>query len=120
MAVPDFNTSKLINAPSGATHFQLVLGVVVISDYVFAQTEKEYEPVNPAVNGLHGVEKSAEIPLNGNVGSPTVLKAQLTGTSSVPTNAGVLVCTGVLFLQEVNGQFYLLEERNALLIEKVF
>jgi hypothetical protein len=115
-SIPDFNTDNYINAPEGATHFTLVLAAAVLSDYTFVNPGLGYEPTNPAENETNGLMFSSEIPLGGMVGSATTLTVNLGFASALPATVGVLVAVGVVFYQEVNGNYYELASDNAMRI----
>ena len=119
MTIPDFHTGDFINAPEGATHFQLLLSASVLSNLEYDVSEKEYKFVNPDENEKNAISFSSEIPLGGMVGSDTNIQVDLGFTSPLPASVGVLIGFGILFYQEINGQFYLLARDNALRIEMV-
>lgn len=117
--VPDFNTQNYINAPEGATHFKLVLNCSILSDYTYQIGSNSYEPINPNQNEMHVLDESAEIPLTGMVGSDTTLTTDFGLGAALPATAGVIVGIGILFYQEINGDFYVLVSDNTLRIELV-
>lgn len=119
LTIPDFHTGNFINAPEGATHFQLLLSASVLSNLEYDVNEKEYKFVNPDENEKNAITYSSEISLGGMVGSDINLQVDLGFTSPLPATAGVLVGFGVLFYQEINGQFYLLARDNALRIDRI-
>jgi len=119
LTIPDFHTGDFINAPEGATHFQLLLSANVLSNLEYDVSEKEYKFVNPDENEKNVITYSSEIPLGNMVGSDTSLQVDLEYTSPLPASVGVLIGFGVLFYQEINGQFYLLARDNALRIDMV-
>jgi hypothetical protein len=53
------------------------------------------------------------------VGASTVLVADLGFADALPTAAAVLSSIGILFYQEINGQFYELLSNNVMRIEGV-
>ncbi len=111
--IPDFNTSNLINAPEGATHFKFILAATVLSDYTY-HTLRGYEPVNVAENEVNGMATSSELPIGGMVGSATTLTVDLGFGAPLPTTVGVVVAVGIQFYQEINTDFYELSSGNAL------
>ena len=119
LVIPDFNTSNLINTPEGATHFKLVLSASVLSDMEYDVSEKLYKFVNPEENEINVMVFSNEIPIGGMVGGDINLQADLGFTSPLPTSAGVVIGFGILFYQEMNGEFYDLAGNNAMRIEMV-
>jgi hypothetical protein len=117
--VPDFNTQNYIQIPNGATHARLVLYTTILSDYVFDQTEGMYKFVHPEENERSASAYSPEFALNGMVGSDITLTADLGLSSALPTTAGVLIGTGILFYQQINGLFYALANNNAFQLSRI-
>lgn len=112
--IPDFNTNNYVNAPEGATHFQLLLNTSVLSNYSYANPDKSYEPVNPDENGVGVTVSSSEIPLTGMVGSDITIVGDLGFGVALPATVGVVIGIGILFYQEINGGFYVLASDNAM------
>lgn len=117
--IPDFNTQDYIHAPEGATHFKLVLGSTVLSNYTFNNGSKEYQPTNPNENETNSIVYSAEIPLTGLVGSDTTLTTDLGFAALLPATVAVIVATGIIFYQDINGVLYELASDNAMTIQLV-
>lgn len=115
-SIPDFNTDSFINQPEGATHFRLVLAGGYVSNYGFVPSIKGYEPVDDSVNGRGGFDMTAEIPLGGMVGAATDLTLDLTALGAIPASSAFFVGVGIVFYQEVNGNFYELAQGNCLKI----
>jgi hypothetical protein len=55
LAVPDFNTANLLQAPSGATHFRILLHLSALSSYAYDVETKKYIPSFPVDNGKHAL-----------------------------------------------------------------
>lgn len=119
LVIPDFNTSNLILAPEGATHFKVALSASVLSDLEYDVAEKAYAFVNPDENEMNTIVFSTEIPLGGMIGTDISIQADLGFSSALPTSVGVVIGVGILFYQEMNGQFYDLARNNAFRIEMV-
>ncbi len=117
--IPDFNTDAFITAPEGATHFKLILAAGLVSDYEFVQALNSYEPVDESENAIGNTSESAAIPIVGDVGSDITLTVDLEiGTPVVATTA-TLTAIGIMFFQDINGQFYQLASSNAMKIATV-
>lgn len=114
LTIPDFNTDSFLNPPEGATHFSLALAIGSISNYAYVNPGLGYEPTNPEHNGKGATAISAEIPLSGAVGSSTILEADLGNAVVFPNTVAVPVALGVVFYQEINGEFYELAAGNAM------
>ena len=117
--VPDFNTENYIQVPNGATHARLVLHVAVLSDYVFDEDLQSYRFVNPEENERQAAAYGAEFALKGMVGGDTVLTADLGLGAELPETSGVLIGTGILFYQRINGLYYALTNNSTFQIAKV-
>jgi hypothetical protein len=120
LTVPDFDTSAFTAAPEGATHFRLVCAIATLSDYVYNNGTGKFEPTDEAENGLGAVQYSAEIPLGGPVGAVTTVTATLQGAPTLPATVALVACVGIEYVQELNGQYYLLASNNAMRIAMVF
>lgn len=118
-SVPDFNTQNFIQIPNGATHARLILHASILSDYVFNAGEGAYRFVHPEENQKSVSAYSTEFALNGMVGNSIELTADLGLSTALPQTAAVLVGTGILFYQQINGLFYALANNNAFQIAKV-
>jgi hypothetical protein len=119
LTVPDFDTDAYTTAPAGATHFRLVCAVASLSDYVFDNGAHKFEPTDEAENSLGAVQYSTEIPLGGMAGAVTTLTAALPGAPVLPATVALVACVGIEYLQELNGQFYILASGNAMRIAAV-
>jgi hypothetical protein len=117
--IPDFNTDNFITTPEGASHFKLVLIASVLSNYTFQAAENGFTPVHPVENEKNALAMTPEIKLGGMVGASTVLVADLGFADTLPATAAVLSSIGIIFYQEINGQFYELSSNNVMRIEGV-
>jgi hypothetical protein len=120
LTVPDFNTSAYVSAPPGATHFRLVCAAASLSNYSYNSITGQYEPANAVQNSLGTVMSSAQIPIGAMVGAATVLNPQLPGAPTLVATVALVVCIGIEFYQQLNGQFYLLGSGNAMRLAQVF
>lgn len=98
-----FAPSVRIAAPSGTTHFKIVMGAAELD---FANEASVFES-----------DETAILPYNGADTTPIDLSVALTANSVLP----ILQVVGVEFYQEVNGQMYPLKNGafNALSIAQV-
>jgi hypothetical protein len=103
ISLPAFTPGKMVSAPSGATHFRLLSGIVQI-DF-----KTEQYTLNQARSAEIAVNNQAEVQLQ----LPTVFNP---GTADV-----LLLAFGIEFMQVVNGQQYPLNDSgyNALAIVQV-
>jgi len=104
----------LIKSPEGATHFQLVLTLGLVSNYQFVATTAEYKPLEGELNGLGTVAYSPYIPLGGMVGTDTTLTADLGLGAAVPATVVAVAAIGIIFFQEVDGLYTQFASGNCL------
>lgn len=117
--IPDFNTLDYIHAPEGATHFKMVMGMVVLSNYVYNNGLKQYKPTNPDENEKNGIAFSEAIALAGSVGNDTTLTVDLGFPAQLPNTVAVIVGAGIIFYQDINGVLYELASDNAMTVQLV-
>lgn len=115
--VPQFVPQNLLNAPSGATHYQLICGATAMSDFTFV-TGLGYQPVNAIANGISTVTLGTITSLTGLSPNQTVVA----GMSPAPTMADATMFTtiGIQFYQQINAVFYLLAQSNVAQIDLLF
>lgn len=115
--ISDFNTSKLIKAPEGATHFKLILATTVLSNYQYNTKIKKYQPTENIENKTTKITYSPIIAVNNNVEPQTKLTTSLSKT--VPTKTAIINATGIIFYQKVNTKYYQLSTGNAMKISTI-
>lgn len=118
--VPPFNIDALVNGPRGATHWQLVLAICVLSDHVHDATKNKYVPVDLDLNERRAMAQSALIPVEGQLSTAMQLMATLPGAPVLTSTSALVVCLGIEFSQEVGGAPYVLAQDNAMRIVEVF
>lgn len=119
ITIQDFHTVDDVSAPSYATHIRLVGAVGSVSNHAFDPVNKTYAPTNELQNGVGSVVRSSEIQIGGMVGSVTTLIVQIPGAPVLDTDVALVGAIGIEFLEEVNGDFYLLATANAMQIIEV-
>jgi len=117
--IPDFLPDNTINAPSGATHFRLVASIGIVSDYTFDTTVNEYGPSQPAQDSAGNAVHSAYLPLDQAVTALT-LTPSLTVLGSINAACSSVVTLGIEFYQQVDTQYYLFAQDNAMKVVNVF
>ena len=108
-----------LRPPQGATHFRLVLATGTVSDYLYDSGSKKYEPIEALQNGLSGINYSGILPIN-NTPQTLTLSTALPFSDPLDEEVSVVECLGIDFFQQVNGEFYLLAQGNALKVINVF
>lgn len=120
ITIANFLPSAFIQAPAGATHFQLISVLGVISDFTYNTTTGKYEPTDPTLNLLGGNAASAVTALNSAAAVNFSLVAALSGTPTMTATVSGVQCLGIQFFQRVGTTDYLLAQGNAMKIIKVF
>ena len=113
--VPIFNPLNYLNIPAGASHFRIINSISVLSDFEFNATTGVYEPKEQALNELVNVEHSAYLPVD-NMTPLVQLVATLPGTPTMSTDANLINIVGIEFYQEVNSNYYVFNQGNAMKI----
>lgn len=117
--VPSFAPRDFIKAPTGATHFRLILALGSVSDYVFDAGVNGYEAAAPELNGLNAIAYGAISELGATPVTFT-LTATFVGDPLMADNVSVVQCLGIEFFQAVGAEFYVLAQDNAMKIVDVF
>lgn len=117
--IPAFNPLSYLNVPAGATHFRIINSLSVISDFEFNPTTKVYEPKDNDLNELKAVRYSNYLPVN-TMTTALSLSTVFPGPPTVTTDVMVLNTIGIEFYQEVNSNYYVFAQGNAMKITEVF
>lgn len=118
-----FNKAKLsaINAPKGATHFQLIHALGIVSDFEFDQAKRVHGPVDSNLNGLGVVEYSDYIPLKAKTTPAIKLTAQLPVQALLSEKVNVVQAVAILFIQQIGNKInYPLQQSRTMKIIEVF
>ena len=118
--IPAFNPMDLIDFPAGATHFRILNGIAVVSNFQYDSNSKEYEVVEPTLDQLSDVAYSAYLPLNAAIASTTSIVATLPSSPTLNTNVSVVNVVGIEFYQQVGANYYLFASGNAMKVGKIF
>jgi len=108
-----------LNIPAGATHFRIINGISVLSDFVFNPDTRTYEPKDHDLNELNAIEYSNYLPVD-QVTIALSLTAILAGPPTMTTDVMVVNIVGIEFYQEVNSNYYVFAQGNAMKISEVF
>jgi hypothetical protein len=118
--LPIFPIDTFVRVPQGATHWQLVLAITVVTDHSFDTVTTRYVPVDATLNGLNATVESGLLPVTGLLPNPLQLVATLPGNPTLSAAAGLMACVGVEFSQNVNGVPYVFAQHNAMRLVNVF
>jgi hypothetical protein len=119
LVMPAFNPWDFVNAPAGATHFRILNGISVISDFNYNNITKKYELATPTLDQKSAIVYSSYLPLDLSA-SATSIVTTLTGSPTMTTSVSVANVIGIEFYQFVDGQYYMFNSGNAMKIGKVF
>ena len=118
--IPDFDTTRLVNAAVGATHFRLISAITVVPKLVYDALAKQYFRADDMGGVLRADAFSDYISLDGMAGSEIVLNTLLPGSPMISGDSGLVCCIGIEFYQEVGGVKYILQSANGMKIVDVF
>ncbi|MFA6925214.1 MAG: hypothetical protein WC223_13295 [Bacteroidales bacterium] len=120
--VASFLPKDYIEAPSGATHFRLLEAIGVVSDYAYNVNTGHYEPTDPLLNMISGLNYSAVTALNSATPVTFTLTSALPGTPAPTMTATVSIvqCIGIEFFQRVGTIDYMLAQGNCMKVVNVF
>jgi hypothetical protein len=114
-----FDPGSHLRPPKGATHFQLTLAALAVSDLIFDPTIG-YQPELPQENGLFATDNSGWIPLDTPPANLLSLTATLPGQTPLSGTTSLLALSGIRFAQRVSGDPYPLESHAAMTITQIF
>jgi hypothetical protein len=117
--IPSFNPLDRMYIPAGATHFKIINAIAVLSDFEYNSTTGVYEPKDGATNGLTDVQDSGYLPVNAATGLISVVST-LPGSPTISADVSVVNVLAVEFYQEVNSNYYLFAQGNAMKVAKIF
>lgn len=119
LTIPDFHTVDDVTAPSYATHIRFVGAVGTLSNHALDTVSGKYAATNPVQSKIGTVARSAEIQIGGMVGGVTTVVVQLPNAPVLDPDVALIGALGIEFLEEVNGDFYVLATGNAMQIVEV-
>lgn len=111
---------EAIQAPDGATHFQLIHALGVVSDFTYDGESKRYVPEEPALDTRGNVQYSDYFSLEGANVPEYTSTISLPGIAPLPDAVSVLHALGITFFQKIGSVQYPLKQVNALKIVEVF
>ncbi|HUH73628.1 MAG TPA: hypothetical protein VLZ75_04410 [Chitinophagales bacterium] len=117
--IPSFNPLDRMYIPAGATHFKIINAIAVLSDFEYNSTTKVYEPKDSTTNGLTDVQDSGYLSVNASTGLISVVST-LSGSPTISADVSVVNLLAVEFYQEVNSNYYLFSQGNAMKVAKIF
>jgi hypothetical protein len=116
--LPSFYPNGLIHFPSGATHFRLLLGMTVLSEYTFVGNGEPYRPADVNANGKSGFTSSDYLSLSDTIPIISLHLELPEGIIPAPSS-GTILALGIEFYQEVNAKMYLLKQSGCMKVLEV-
>ena len=120
ITIPNFLPGSFIQVPVGATHFQLIAAMGVVSDYSYNASSKHYQPTDPTLNMLSSMTTGAVTAVNVTTPVNFSLVTALSGTPTMTATVTDVVCLGIQFFQQIAGVNYLLAQANCMMIVGLF
>jgi len=120
ITIPAFLPSSFIEMPEGATHFQLIAALGVVSDYTYNAISRHYEPTDPSLNMLNAEANSTATALNITTPVSFSLVTTLAGSPTMTATVSDVVCLGIQFFQQIGTVNYLFAQGNCMMVIGVF
>ena len=119
VVIDGFLPGNALQIPSGATHFNIICGVGIVSDYTLDPTTGAYQPAQPAQDSQGANTSSTALPINQAVAQQTLV-VSVDAVPTVNASCSTVVTLGIEFYQQVNGQLYIFAQDNAMKVIGVF
>lgn len=119
VVIEGFLPANALQIPSGATHFNIVCGVGIVSDYNYDASTGTYQPAQPLQDAQGASLSSTALPINQAVAQQTLV-VSVDAVPTVNAACSTVVTLGIEFYQEVSGQLYLFAQDNAMKVVGVF
>jgi len=113
------NAHYLMVPKGGATHFQFCSVAAVLSNFVFDIEHQSYVPINSEAHGIQALSYGQMLETKVGTAKST-LRGKLPIDGEEATNTALVVCVGISFFQQVNGELYALKGGNAMDVLAVF
>lgn len=117
--IPTFNPLDRLYVPAGATHFKIINAIAVLSDFEYDSTTGQYVAKDTVTNGLRDIQDSGFLPVDAPTGTLNIVTT-LPGSPTISTDVSVVNVMAVEFYQEVNSNYYLFAQGNAMKVAKIF
>lgn len=105
--------------PPEADYYRIFAHLIMLSDYVYSESQQEYVPLHPDFHGQYTTLESDLCPIINISRDPTTSKLSLYEGEQVPIETGLLLIKGILFFKKDGNKMVELEDGNALKITNV-
>lgn len=120
ITVPSFLPSSFVNAPAGATHFELFVVLCTLSNYEYDPTTGHYAATDATLDMLNAEDTGAITSLSTTTPVTFTLNPTLPGAPTMTASVAAVALVGVEFYQRIGSIDYLLSQGDCLRIVKVF
>ncbi|MGI9543004.1 MAG: hypothetical protein ACR2MX_07065 [Cyclobacteriaceae bacterium] len=118
--VPSFTPSEDLEAPEGATHYQMITHMLMLSDYTYESESKEYNPSEPEFHAKHITHENPIHPLISYPEESNTLQLSLYNGEPIPEHTGLFLIMGIKFYQYKKQRYFDLAENSAMQIIKAY
>jgi hypothetical protein len=120
LTIPDFDISKMINAPAGSTHFRLINALTVVPKFVYDPLVKQYFRKDGSVVILRAHSYSGYRAIDENTGGDLVMVSALENSPDIDPESAVISLIGIEFYQKIVEVNYSLASNRCMKIVEVF
>ena len=110
---------ECIFPPGNADYYKIFAHMIMLSDYVYSESQQEYLPLHPDFHGQYTTLESDLCPIIKISRDPTTSRLSLYEGEEVPVETGLLLIKAILFYKKEGNKIVELEEGNALKITNV-
>jgi len=118
--VPSFTPSEDLEGPEGATHYQIISHLVLLSDYTYQSKSKEYNPSEPEFHARHITNENPIHPLINYPEESNTMQLSIYDGEPIPEHTGLFFILGIKFYQYKQQKYTDLAENSAMQIIKVY
>jgi len=86
LVIPAFNPMVSVNVPAGATHFRIFNALGVVSDFIYQNASKAYEPVDKQLNEISKLIYSDYLDVTTSTSADTTVSTTLDGSPTMSSD----------------------------------
>ena len=117
--IPSFTPKEDLNAPDEATHYQLFSHLLLLSDFLYRQEAKEYNPCAPEVHARNSTKENPIHPIINYPEESTTQQLSVYNGEALPSGTKLLLILGVKFYRYDNLKYVDLPTNSSMQIIKV-
>jgi hypothetical protein len=117
-----FHTHYQLEVPqsNAASHFRVFVSIGVLTDFIHVGGQEEYASTQEDLAGMNAIAYSASMVCDGTMNSGFQVMASLPSLPVLPSDACLVVCLGVEFLEIVSGVQEFFAQGNAMQIHGAY